>query len=147
MKSNPIIVSVAVIILSMSAGMNVAAQNEEGEVLISDHEEYLIPVRPGKPGDAPFWNQTAHQFMYAPSFDFKEIKGASNYRFTVQASNGQPYTFDADKPYATLEPIWLKIPAGPLRLKVEAVNSKGKVLKVSWGMSTLHYRLFSNFMV
>ncbi len=130
-RSNPLIATVAVFILSMNAGMNVAAQNEEGEILISHHEEYLIPVRPGKPGETPFWNQSAHQFMYAPSFDFKEIKGASSYRYTVKASDGQSYSFEANDPYATLEPIWLKIPVGPAQLKVEAINSKGKVLEVS----------------
>ncbi len=44
MKSNHIKVLVAACLLNTSIGAKVSAQNEEGEVLISDHEEYLIPV-------------------------------------------------------------------------------------------------------
>jgi len=94
-------------------------------------DEYLTPVRPGKLRGAPFWNQSAHQFMYPPSFDFPEIRGASRYRYTVHGPHGQDFTFHANTPFATLKSIWLKIPVGHVRLKVEALDSNGQVLAVS----------------
>ena len=45
-------------------------------------QETAIPVRPGVPGEQPFWNGQAVQFLYAPAFDFKEIPGAKSYRAT-----------------------------------------------------------------
>ena len=93
-------------------------------------EEYLISVRPGKVNNAPFWNLKSHQFMYAPSFDFKEFKGAQQYRFSLTDKYGKAYSFEADNPYVSLKPIWLKIPTGPAKLKVEALNDKGQVIKV-----------------
>ena len=45
--------------------------------------EYQIPIRPGTEGRNPFWNEYAKKFTYAPAFDFKEVKGARSYRFTV----------------------------------------------------------------
>jgi maltose/maltodextrin transport system substrate-binding protein len=92
-------------------------------------DEYLIPVRPGKVSGAPFWNVRSHQFMYAPSFDFNELEGAKSYRFTLKASDGYQYSFNASKPDATLEPIWLKIPSGRANLKVAALDANGQVLK------------------
>lgn len=93
-------------------------------------EEYVNPVRPGEPGQAPFWNVASGRFMYAPAFDLKVIDGADRYRFTVIAS-GRPHTFEAKKPYASLAPVWLDIPAGPVTVTVEALNDKGEVIGLS----------------
>jgi len=93
-------------------------------------EEYVSPVRPGEPGKAPFWNVASGRFMYAPAFDFKVIEGADRYRFTVAAS-GRTHTFEAGKPYASLAPVWLDIPAGAVTVTVEALDEKGEVIGLS----------------
>lgn len=76
-------------------------------------EQYLRPIRPGYEGRNPFWNGFAKKFIYAPAFDFDEVAGAANYRFTVvplgeetQAS----WSFTADSPKAALTPVWGEIP-------------------------------------
>ncbi|HAT72200.1 MAG TPA: hypothetical protein DCS63_05230 [Elusimicrobia bacterium] len=90
------------------------------------------PVRPGIPGERPFWNTySAWGFMYAPAFDFKEVAGATSYRFTLAPQPGGPVlSFIAGKPWAPLSPVWNKVPVGFVRLTVEGVDG-GKVLGVS----------------
>ncbi len=94
-------------------------------------EQYLRPIRPGYEGRNPFWNGFAKKFIYAPAFDFDEVAGAANYRFTVvplgeetQAS----WSFTADSPKAALTPVWGEIPVGRVRLTVEGLDASGKVL-------------------
>ena len=89
-------------------------------------EQYLRPIRPGYEGRNPFWNGFAKKFIYAPAFDFDEVAGAANYRFTVvplgeetQAS----WSFTADSPKAALTPVWGEIPVGRVRLTVEGLDS------------------------
>lgn len=90
-------------------------------------EESLVPVRPGVPGRIPFWNRYAIQFMYAPGFDFQEIEGAVNYRFTVRA-DGKDYVFVAAKPWEALSPIWRDLPVGYLFLRVEGLDRRGDAI-------------------
>lgn len=84
-------------------------------------QESLVPVRPGLPGERPFWNRAAQRFMYAPAFDFEKVEGAVSYRFTAAASDGKSYVFRADKPWASLAPIWLVLPVGTVDLIVEGL--------------------------
>ncbi|MCX7006135.1 MAG: hypothetical protein NTY53_02615 [Kiritimatiellaeota bacterium] len=84
-----------------------------------------MPVRPGVPGAQAFWNEKAVQFLYAPTFDFKEVLGATKYRFTVTPEQGQPLSFEAEKPFASLAPIWLKLHAGEAKLVVTALDAQG----------------------
>jgi hypothetical protein len=88
-------------------------------------QDYLIPVRPGEPGNSPFWNVKSFQFMYCPSFDFKPVPSAKSYRFTAAAADGKDYTFEASKPWATLTPIWMQLPVGYVTLKVEGLDAEG----------------------
>lgn len=89
-------------------------------------EEALQPVRPGRPGQTPFWNGGATFFIYAPAFDFAEIKDAKRYRFTVSAKTKPDFVFEADQPWAALSPIWKDLPAGSLSLVVEGLAEGGK---------------------
>ena len=98
-------------------------------------DQYRIALRPGVPGKAPFWNVGSRRFMYAPAFNFKVIAGADRYRFQAKASDGKTHTFEAKEPYATLAPVWLKIPTGSVHLKVEALNDKGGVIGLSGARS------------
>src|SRR4051812_38479525 len=56
-------------------------------------EESLTPIRPGVPGRAPFWNEHAKQFIWAPAFDFKPVESTRAYRFVVKSESGQTHTF------------------------------------------------------
>ncbi len=86
-------------------------------------EESLLPIRPGIPGEVPFWNAYARRFIHAPAFDFKTINGAVKYRFTaVSEKNGESYVFEALQPRAPLVPVWDKIPVGYVRLTVEGIS-------------------------
>lgn len=93
------------------------------------HPETRVPIRPGEPGVRPFWNGHAKRFVYAPAFDFPATAGAVSYRFKA-SSGGRIFTFDADRPWASLAPIWEEIPEGAVELGVEALDGKGKVLGV-----------------
>ncbi|MBQ0116067.1 MAG: hypothetical protein KBT10_09415 [Bacteroidales bacterium] len=94
--------------------------------------EYLIPIRPGTAdGKVPFWNEFAWKYIYAPTFDFKTVKGAKSYRFTVTTKDSSSVTFTAETPTAALSPIWNQIPIGKeSKLTVEALDKKGNVIKV-----------------
>lgn len=42
--------------------------------------ESTQPVRPGQPGEQPFWNGEAVQFLYAPAFDLAPAAGVARKR-------------------------------------------------------------------
>ncbi|MBQ0116066.1 MAG: hypothetical protein KBT10_09410 [Bacteroidales bacterium] len=103
---------------------DIQALNKQAEA------EYLIPVRPGTAdGSVPFWNPFCFKFIYAPAFDFKTVKGAKSYRFTVTSKDSTSRSFTADVPTAALSPIWNQIPVGDVTLTVEALDKKGKAIK------------------
>ena len=113
--------------------------------------EYLEPIRPGVPGQQPFWNVYANKFIFAPAFDFPEAEGAAQYRFDLwlvdtlwkeydlpvpeerpsPAEQLAKYktsarfltSFQARSPKADLSPVWESLPVGHLGLVVMAVNA------------------------
>ncbi|MGV3503432.1 MAG: hypothetical protein ACO1O1_06965 [Adhaeribacter sp.] len=87
-------------------------------------KESATPVRPGEPGKTPFWNGKAHQFIYAPAFDFQAVEGAEKYRYVIRAG-GQDYVFDNKVPSAPLSKVWTAMPVGTFQLRVVALNAKG----------------------
>jgi len=94
-------------------------------------EETAQPVRPGVPGKHPFWNVESKEFIYAPAFDFKEVVGATSYRFTVTPKDsGQPLIFEAQAPWVALSLVWKQVPIGFVKLRVEGVSG-GKVIGVA----------------
>lgn len=94
-------------------------------------QESLIPIRPGRPGETPFWNRYATCFMYAPSFEFNRFDGAVSYRFIATAADSQQFSFIADTPWAALTPIWNKIPVGFVHLLAHALDVQGSSLGLS----------------
>lgn len=97
----------------------------------------LVPIRPGSVKGQPFWNTYATHFIYAPSFEFKKIRGAALYRFFVEDRFGTVRKFDAETPFAALSPVWAKLPAGRVAVTVEAFDKKGRSLG-SAGKRTLY---------
>lgn len=88
--------------------------------------ESVMPIRPGVPGKTPFWNGSAHQFIYAPAFEYKEVKGATNYRYTLfSEANGKSYRFENKVPYAPLSKVWAEVPVGYFQFSVAGLSSKG----------------------
>ena len=96
-------------------------------------KESLTPIRPGSPGKAPFWNEQAKQFIWAPAFNFSPVAGATSYRFTI----GQR-SFEAPVPWAPLTPIWADVPVGTAMLRVDALDRPGGALIGSAGTRQFH---------
>ncbi len=88
-------------------------------------QESANSIRPGVPGQQPFWNKMAVQFQFAPAFDFKEVPGATSYRFTVAPAKGETLTFTAAKPWLPLSPVWEKLTTGKAKLTVQGLDDKG----------------------
>jgi maltose/maltodextrin transport system substrate-binding protein len=93
--------------------------------------ESLLPVRPGKVGEQPFWNEKAVMFKYAPSFLNDKsswiIPEPKYFRYSAFSFvDNKYYTFTADSPYEALTPIWDKLPNGEVYVKVEAVSADEK---------------------
>jgi hypothetical protein len=85
--------------------------------------ESCISIKPGIPGESPFWNAHAHRFIYAPAFDFPESDSADSYRYSILAdSSEEPLVFIADKPWTPLSPVWDRVPTGDVKLVVEALK-------------------------
>jgi hypothetical protein len=91
-------------------------------------QETSIPVRPGAPGQRPFWNSKAVQFQYAPAFDLKEVADAKSYRFTITPARGGALTFTASHPWAPLSPVWDKVITGYTGLTVQGLDGEGKAV-------------------
>lgn len=90
------------------------------------------PLRPGKPGEAPFWNGFAPRFVFAPAFDYKPVAGATKYRFELKSlKDGSAHRFEAAEPFAPLSPIWAAMPAGEFELKVTGLSARGTELGVA----------------
>ncbi len=92
-------------------------------------KEYLEPLRPGYKGKNPYWNINAKRFLYAPAFNFREAKGAKEYRFELKAKKGDgKWTFTANKPWNALVPIWNDVTVGDMKLTVLALDKNGEVI-------------------
>src|SRR5256885_7418327 len=94
-------------------------------------EESLVPIRPGEPGNSPFWNAQARQFIWAPAFEFQAVHHAKTYRFTATCEDGTAHSFEAHEPSAPLTPIWKDLPIGATTLKVEGLDDDGKIIGVA----------------
>ncbi len=91
-----------------------------------------VPIRPGVPRVAPFWNGYATRFIYAPAFDFPAVPGARRYRFEVtsQADSNTRF-FESDVAHAPLSPVWEALPVGRFHLRVTGVSEHGELLGVA----------------
>ena len=83
-------------------------------------EDLKAEVRPGDGVTQPFWNVCSKQFLYAPSFDFKALPGAVKYGFRITDAKGRVHDFEADRPTASLAPVWMSVAPGPAKIVVTA---------------------------
>ncbi len=104
-----------------------ASSNHFDEIAL---KEALNPIHPGIPGKIPFWNKHSKRFIHAPAFEFLEIPGFDKYRFTATTDmDSLTYSFEAEKPWAPLTPIWSELPDAIVELRVEAVDNKNSSLQ------------------
>jgi hypothetical protein len=95
-------------------------------------EESLIPVRPGVPGNSPFWNGYAKRFIHVPSFDFNEVEGSVKYRYSATSDvSCETYHFETGQPWALLTPVWKELPVGIVYLQVEGLDEEHQVTGVA----------------
>ena len=99
-------------------------------------EQAKAPVRAGVPGVHPFWNAHSKAFIHPPAFDFKEIDGAKEYRFTLDRavsprppsarSASAPYhAWIAAKPWTPIPAdIWDSLEPGYYTLKVDGCGER-----------------------
>ena len=90
------------------------------------------PLRPGVPGQAPFWNAFATRFIYAPAFDYKPVAGAAKYVFEIKSRHdGSTHVFESAVPHAALSPVWASVPVGMFDLTVTGFSAGGERLGVA----------------
>jgi len=95
-------------------------------------KQALTPIRPGEPGKRPFWNGSAKAFIHPPAFDFREVAGAGEYRFTLTGEDGAADSWTGAKPWAPVEAsVWGAKKPGYYSLKAEGVGADGKACGVA----------------
>ena len=129
----------------------VAAQGKTdwARLNVAAREHAKTPIRAGVPGVRPFWNAHAKAFIHPPAFEFQEVKGASEYRFTLMAHNDVKdpkdlkylkntkdlkdlkdtkdlaVTWAAPKPWLLIPAdIWDSLPPGYYTVKVEGSGER-----------------------
>ena len=116
-----------------------AAQGETdwARLNVAAWEHAKTSIRAGVPGVRPFWNAHAKAFIHPPAFEFQEVKGTTEYRFTLMAHNDgkEPndlkdlkdpkdpkelaITWTAPKPWLPIPAdIWDSLKPGYYRLRV-----------------------------
>ena len=116
---------------------------------VAAREQAKVPVRAGVPEVRPFWNAHSKAFIHPPAFDFKEVAGAKEYRFTLVADTGgavstrPPSARSASAPYhagsasalchswVSVKPwtpipadIWDSLAPGYYTLKVDGIGER-----------------------
>lgn len=95
------LIKTIVLYLFVSSSLVGIAKSDARKLNSQAAKEYLIPIRPGYEGRQPFWNEFAKKFTYAPAFDFSEVKGAKEYRFTVIQDKKNAYVWMTPKQQTT----------------------------------------------
>jgi len=85
-------------------------------------------IRPGGADGRAFWNGNAILFMYPPSFEFRRLNRPGKkivYSFQIHDGKGRMHFFTADRPTASLAPVWDKLPAGYTTVTCRAQDGSG----------------------
>ncbi len=98
----------------------------------AEWERSAIPLRPGEPGQAPFWNAFAKRFIFAPAFDFRAVDGAVKYKYELSSrDDATTCSLEGDVPFAPLSRVWASLPVGTYDLKVTGIAGSGTALGVA----------------
>lgn len=94
--------------------------------------EALVPIRPGVPGKAPFWNGHARAFIHPPAFSFTNVAGAASYRFTLTPEQGAPVTWTVPEPWTPLKAdVWNSLAPAYYTVKAEGMAADGTSVGVA----------------
>jgi len=89
----------------------------------------LQPVRPGVPGERPFWNVHSDRFIHAPAFEFESRENADTYRVTaLSQADSKRYATHVDRPWAPFPTLWKRLPCARISVTVEAKGPDGDVI-------------------
>ncbi len=94
-----------------------------GEIAL---KESVVPIHAVAPGKPIFWNENAHQFIYAPAFNYKAVKDASKYKYKIfSLRDSSSYSFESPIPYSSLGKVWASVPVGLFDLLVTGISANG----------------------
>ena len=94
--------------------------------------EALVPIRPGVPGKAPFWNGHARAFIHPPAFSFTNVAGAASYRFTLTPEQGAPVAWTVPEPWTPLKAdVWNCLAPAYYTVKAEGMAADGTSVGVA----------------
>lgn len=124
MRGN-VLLSICVFAVAASA---VGASRDEAywaRVNAAAREQASVPVRAGVPGVRPFWNAYAKAFIHPPSFDFKEVDGFKEYRFSLTTNKEKVVTWTAAKPWTPVPAaVWDALAPGYYSLQVDGCGGR-----------------------
>ena len=112
-----------------------AASAEAADLAARVAADIVRPVRPGGVDGRPFWNGHALWFMYPPAFDFKEVRNAVTYRFSVRDNFQREWTMTAAKPTAPIVDVWTNLPPGLTVANCYGVDAAGEVVGLAGSRS------------
>ena len=112
-----------IILAAISAFSAVGADLEDAV-----SRDIVTPVRPGGVNGQEFWNGNALWFMYPPSFDFKPVRNAVSYRFSVRDNFQREWTMSAPRPTEPIVDVWTNLPPGLTVATCYGVDGEGEVV-------------------
>ncbi|MDO8541576.1 MAG: hypothetical protein Q7S40_14150 [Opitutaceae bacterium] len=132
MKPRLVFACALLLAVAFSGSRGATAPAFHGPFGAAEWERSTVPVRPGEPGKAPFWNAFAKRFIFAPAFDYRRVENAVKYKYEIWSQkNGSNHSFESDVPYAPLSPVWASVPVGNFQLRVIGLSAEGKRLGVA----------------
>lgn len=83
-------------------------------------EQAKTPIRPGVPGERPFWNGYSMSYIHPPAFDFGDAAGAGPFVFTLKnANNTTVATWQSAHSYDPIDAgVWAGLAPGNYTLSL-----------------------------
>ena len=111
--------------------------NKYAEQALLEYNSEECMAHPGGVNGRAYWNISSSQFMFAPQFYFPKLPKGRKFRYIAKDKNGKLHTFIADRPEASLAPIWGEIPEGFVDLTVEGLDREDRVVHIA-GVRTFY---------
>ena len=111
--------------------------NKYAEQALLEYNSEECMAHPGGVNGRAYWNISSSQFMFAPQFYFPKLPKGRKFRYIAKDKNGELHTFIADRPEASLAPIWGEIPEGFVDLTVEGLDREDRVVHIA-GVRTFY---------
>lgn len=126
-KNNFQSIALLLFMLPLCSFNPVPGNSKKGEKTFGEiaKKESLVPVHPGEPGKTPFWNEKAHQFIFAPAFEYNNVKDAVKYLYDISCEDNSHYSFKSNVPCSSLSTPWESMQTGFFHLRVIGLNANG----------------------